>query len=117
MSYAMIRERLIEWLDKYIIMDDVTLTDETSRYGTLALEGPKAAAMVQELAGIDVTKMEDLSFCDGAVGSVPCRVSKRFSWGNPGAEFFTETANLPALWQFFLKRREDTGAGRSDTRR
>src|SRR5258708_27207329 len=38
-SYAMIRERLIEWLDKYIIMDDVTLTDETPRYGTLALEG------------------------------------------------------------------------------
>src|SRR3979490_273090 len=43
-SYAMIRERLIEWLDKYIIMDDVTLTDQTSQYGTLALEGPNAAA-------------------------------------------------------------------------
>ncbi len=27
-SYAMIRERLIEWLNKYIIMDDVTLTDD-----------------------------------------------------------------------------------------
>src|SRR6266436_3428615 len=97
-SYAMIREQLIEWLDKYIIMDDVTLTDETARYGTLALEGPKAAAIVQELSGVDVTKFEDLSFCDGAVGSVPCRVSKRSPGGVPGAEFFTETANLPALW-------------------
>jgi len=28
-SYAMIREKLVGWLDKYIIMDDVTLTDET----------------------------------------------------------------------------------------
>src|SRR5258708_15249184 len=37
-SYAMIREHLIEWLDKYIIMDDVTFTDETARYGTLPLE-------------------------------------------------------------------------------
>src|SRR5207253_1270035 len=35
-SYAMIRQQLIEWLDKYIIMDDVTLTDETPRYGTAA---------------------------------------------------------------------------------
>src|SRR5467141_5033172 len=111
MSYAMIRERLIEWLDKYIIMDDVTLTDETSRYGTLALEGPKAAAMVQELAGIDVTKMEDLSFCDGAVGSVPCRVSKRSPGGIPGAEFFTETANLPALWQILSEAAGKTGGG------
>src|SRR6267378_4623870 len=111
MSYAMIRERLIEWLDKYIIMDDVTLTDETSRYGTLALEGPKAAAMVQELAGIDVTKMEDLSFCDGAVGSVPCRVSKRSPGGIPGAEFFTETANLPALWQILSEAAGRHGGG------
>src|SRR6267143_5173372 len=33
-SFAMIRDRLVEWLDKYIIMDDVTLTDQTARYGT-----------------------------------------------------------------------------------
>src|SRR6266705_3548766 len=66
-SYAMIRERLVEWLDKYIIMDDVTLTDETARYGTLALEGPKAAALVQELSSVDVTKFEELSSHDAAV--------------------------------------------------
>src|SRR6266851_9615035 len=76
-SYSMIRERLVEWLDKYIIMDDVTLIDETPRYGTLALEGPKAAAIAQELTGIDVTKFDDLYFHDGAIGSIPCRVSKR----------------------------------------
>src|SRR5208283_4582612 len=46
-SHAMIRERLIEVVNKYIIMDDVTLTDETHRYGTLAIEGPKAAAVGQ----------------------------------------------------------------------
>src|SRR5713101_1094891 len=60
-SYAMIRERLIEVLNKFIIMDDVTLTDETPRYGTLALEGPKAAALVKEVSGVDVTKYEELS--------------------------------------------------------
>ncbi len=111
MSYAMIRERLIEWLDKYIIMDDVTLTDDTSRFSTLALEGPRAAAIAQELTGIDVTKMEDLSFCDGAVGSVPCRVSKRSPGGIPGAEFFTETANLPALWQILSEAAGRHGGG------
>src|SRR5713226_8503379 len=98
-SYAMIRERLIEWLEKYIIMDDVTLTDETARFGTLALEGPKAAAIVQELSGIDVTKFDDLSSHDSAVGPIPCRLSKRSPGGIPGAEFVTETGNLPSLWQ------------------
>src|SRR5713101_5985951 len=56
-SYAMIRERLIAWLDKYIIMDDVTLNDETERYGTLAVEGPKAAALVQGLSGVEVAPL------------------------------------------------------------
>src|SRR5260370_22236350 len=98
-SYAMIRERLIEWLDKYIIMDDVTLTDETAQYGTLALEGPKAAAIVQELSGVDVSKVDELSSHDGAVGPIPCRIVKRSPRGVPGAEFVAESARLPELWQ------------------
>jgi folate-binding protein YgfZ len=110
-SYATIRERLIEWLDKYIIMDDVTLIDETAGYGTLALEGPKAAAAVQELSGIDLTKFEDLSSDDAMVGSVPCRLVKRSPGEVPGAEFVTETANLPALWQTLLGAAQRHGGG------
>src|SRR5712664_1432995 len=98
-SFAMIHERLIEWLDKYIIMDDVTLTDETPRYGTLALEGPKAAALVKEVSGVDVTKFEELSLHSGTVGSVPCRIVKRSPGGVPGAEFLAEREKLTELWQ------------------
>ncbi len=127
-SYAMIRERLIEWLDKYIIMDDVTLTDETARYGTLALEGPKAAAIVRELSGIDVTTFEDLSSHDGAVGAIPCRVSKlsaQFPAASRNAlpEEFPGPNSLPKpptcrpFGKFSPKRRESTAAGQWDTRR
>jgi folate-binding protein YgfZ len=101
-SYAMIRERLVEWLDKYIIMDDVTLTDETLRYGTLALEGPKAAALVKEVYGADLTKLEELSSRGGKVGSIPCFITKRSPGGVPGAEFLAESAKLPELWQVLL---------------
>src|SRR6267143_872076 len=115
-SYAMIRERLIEWLEKYIIMDDVTLTDETARYGTLALEGPKAAALVQELSGVDVTKFEDLSSHDAAVGSitgraVPCRIVRRSPAGVPGAEFVAESGKLPELWQILSDAARKHGGG------
>jgi folate-binding protein YgfZ len=95
----MIRERLIEVLDKYIIMDDVTLTDETPRYGTLALEGPKAAALVKEVSRADLTKLEELSAHGGKVGSIPCWIIKRSPGGVPGAEFFAEREKLPELWQ------------------
>src|SRR5713101_3439527 len=98
-SFAVIRERLIEWLDKYIIMDDVTLADETPRYGTLALEGPKAAALVKEVSGADVTKYEELSSHGGTVGSIPCWITKRSPGGVPGAAFLAEREKLPELWQ------------------
>src|SRR6266850_1252444 len=85
-SYAMIRERLVEVLDKFIIMDEATLTDETERFGTLALEGPKAAAVVREISGIDIGTLGELSSTDSAVGIVPCRIVKRSPGGVAGAE-------------------------------
>ena len=66
-SYAMIREQLISWMDKYIIMDDVTLTDETDRWGALALEGPKAAAVVKELTGVALEQLGELGSVDAAI--------------------------------------------------
>jgi folate-binding protein YgfZ len=110
-SYAVIRERLIEWLDKYIIMDDVTLTDESARYGTLALEGPKAAAIAQELSGVDLTKFDDLSSHVSTAGSLPCRVVKRSPGGVLGAEFVSETGSLPALWEILLEAARKHGGG------
>jgi folate-binding protein YgfZ len=110
-SYAMIRDRLIEWLDKFIIMDDVTLTDETARYGTLALEGPEAAALVQELSGADISKFEELSSHGGAVGSIPCRIVKRSPGGVSGAEFVVDREKLAELWQLFSEAVRRHGGG------
>jgi folate-binding protein YgfZ len=110
-SYAMIRERLVEVLDKFIIMDDVTLTDETERFGTLALEGPKAAGTVREVSGIDIGTLGELSFTDGAVGAIPCRIVKRSPGGVPGAEFVVERKKLPALWEILLNAAQKNGGG------
>src|SRR5258706_13325990 len=43
------REPLLQHLDKFIIADDVTLDDATSRMATLDLEGPEAVALAARL--------------------------------------------------------------------
>ena len=43
------RHKLYEHLDRYIIADDVTLTDETESLSTIAVEGPQAAATLEKL--------------------------------------------------------------------
>jgi folate-binding protein YgfZ len=130
-SFAMIRERLIEWLDKYIIMDDVTLTDETARYGTLALEGPKAAMLVKDLAGIDLGQLSELASADVEIVrlaqddtpektstkesilccSIPCRMIKRSPGGVAGAEFVVEREKLAELWQILSDAARRHGGG------
>lgn len=115
-SYAMIRERLIAWLDKYIIMDDVTLTDEIERYGTLALEGPAAAALVREVSGVDIVAWDELSSQDCAVGAapgrgIPSRLVKRSPGGVPGAEFVVDRERLAELWQILLEAAQKRGGG------
>jgi folate-binding protein YgfZ len=123
-SYAMIREELISSMDKYIIMDDVTLTDETGAYGTLALEGPKAAVLVKELTGVDLSHLNELASVDGEIlrfaqddnqgtkkAPIPCRVVKRSPGGVAGAEFVVERAQLAALWQILLEAVRKHGGG------
>jgi len=129
-SYAMIREQLISWMDKYIIMDDVTLTDETERWGTLALEGPKAAAVVKELTGVSLDQLSELGSVDAAIlwpqeartqddnkghaaaaEAISCRVVKRAPGGAPGAEFVVARDQLAAIWQILLDAVRKHGGG------
>ena len=57
------RQKLYEHVDHYIIADDVTLEDATSRTATIAIEGPEAAAVLQKLGapapGPDYTPWPD----------------------------------------------------------
>ena len=125
-SYAMIRERLIEVLEKFIIMDDVTLTDDTPRYVSLALEGPQSAALVNDLTGIDLEQLSDHASVDAEIlrsaqddtvrknlvqGSIPCRMVKRLTGGVPGAEFFVETEKLAELWRILSEATRSHGGG------
>jgi len=110
-SYAMIRERLIEGLEKYIIMDDVTLSDQTEEYGTLAVEGPKAAAVTAELTGVDLGGMAELETREVSVGGVPCRMIRRSPAGVGGAEFLAKRADIEALWKTAVEAARRHGGG------
>jgi folate-binding protein YgfZ len=110
-SYAMIRERLIEAIEKYIIMDDVTLTDETARYGTLGLEGPEAGAVVMEIAGVDLSTLAELERREIVAGAVPCWITRRSPDGVAGCEFLVERDVAANLWQVLLESVKKHGGG------
>ena len=108
-SHAMVRQTLAPALDKFIIMDDVTLDDETDNFGTLALEGPGAGAVVQKLTNISLENMSELSFLDVSVAGIPCRMIKRSPGVVDGAEFFAPREALPQLWQHLSMAATEAG--------
>jgi folate-binding protein YgfZ len=110
-SYAMIREHLAEILDKYIIMDDVSLTDETPRYATLALEGPHAASLVAEVTGLDLGSLPELGRKDSRVGSIPCSVIRRTPGEFTGAEFLLDRQHIEELWRVLEEKVRAAGGG------
>jgi folate-binding protein YgfZ len=103
LGHAFVRQRTFEILEKFIIMDDATLTDQTAQTGTLAIEGPRAQEVVRELTRIEfaqlpvgahaATKME----FPGT--TIPCRILRHSLFGFPGAEFLLPRESLPTAWE------------------
>ena len=110
-SHAMIRERLVSTLDKFIIMDDVALDDITERMGTLALEGPATPALVRELCGLEFNSLPEMGHAEVKVAEIPCCVVRRAPGGIASAEFVLERAHLLALWKSLLEKTHQHGGG------
>src|SRR5262249_17443093 len=110
-SVAMIREKLLPALEHFIIMDDVTLTDDSARYGTLTLEGPKVATLTMQLCGVELESLLELGWKDVHVGSIPCLVVQRLQGGNLCAEFVCEQLHLPSLWNLLRETAKANGGG------
>src|SRR5580704_11249248 len=109
-SYQMIRERLIEALDKYIIMDDVTLEDATPSLAVLGVEGPNSPEILRSVTGIDFGSLAELGHVEASVASVvskdktaaiPVRVIRR-SPDAPGFECVVAREHIDALWDVLL---------------
>jgi folate-binding protein YgfZ len=102
LTHVSSRQRALEWLDKYIIMDDVTLEDSTERLGSLSLEGPRTAALLKEVCGLELEAMPELAHCEIPLSGMHVRAIRRSHFGGIGMELVVERAALPALWPTLL---------------
>lgn len=111
LSYAMIRAKLVETFDKFIIMDDVTMEDWTEKFGTLALEGPKAAVILREVCALDLHALEEFAHVEKNVSGISCRIMRTSASGTASAEFLVAREHLVALWNLLLGAAKKHGGG------
>jgi len=98
-THASVRERTFATLDKYIIMDDVTLEDLTDQLASFAVEGPQAGTVVAQACGLALEGFSEFATAQLPIDGVPCHLIRRSHFGGIGAEIIAPREHLGLLWQ------------------
>ena len=98
-THASVRERTFATLDKYIIMDDVTLEDLTDQLGSFAVEGPQAGTVVAQACGVALEGFSEFANAELPIDGVPSHLIRLSHFGGAGAEIIAPREHLGLLWQ------------------
>ena len=104
LTHASVREKIIQVLEKFIIMDDVTLEDASDQLSSLALEGPRAATIIAQSTGLSLEGFSEMAHVEVVIDGVPCHLIRRSHFSRPssksmGAEIIAPREKLAVIWQ------------------
>lgn len=88
---------------------DVAVTDESGATGQIALQGPRAEAILQ---GITATRLDGIAyywFTRGEVAGIPCLISRTGYTGEDGFELYCAAGDTERLWNAVLAAGKDQG--------
>ena len=97
-THASVRERTFATLDKFIIMDDVTLEDLTDQLGSFAVEGPQAGIVIAQACGLALEGFSEFADAEVSIDGVACHLIRHSHFGGPGAEIIAPREHLALLW-------------------
>jgi tRNA-modifying protein YgfZ len=111
LTHASRRESTVGTLRKYVIGSKVVIEDLTEKMGSFAVEGPRAATVIEGACGVALTGLAERSIEDVTVDGVSCWLVKKSQFGAIGAELFAGRGSLSALWQKLLAAVRTHGGG------
>jgi len=82
--------------------DGVTLTNISNRTGLIALQGPRAATILQPLTATPLDEIAYYHSRTGAVAGIPCRISRTGYTGEDGFELYSAWEVTPDVWNAVL---------------
>jgi len=90
------RAKDYEWLRDHAAGADVA--NESDEWAQIALQGPRAQAVLQPLTRLDLAGVKSFRFADGDVAGVPCTVARTGYTGEDGFELFCRPDRAAGLW-------------------
>ena len=98
---------------------NVRLRDISDETALLAVQGPKAEALIGQLTNLGVAMIPYYHFAQGKVAGVQCFVSRTGYTGEDGFELYCRAADVETLWHALVGagRAAPVGLGARDTLR
>lgn len=93
------RDRVLEWIDKYTIVDDVEIKDVTLSTAMFTVLGPQATDKLSALAGEQVEGLEPCQWTDASIQGTGVQMLRTNGAGNPTYEVMAKVEDAPALWK------------------
>jgi aminomethyltransferase len=78
---------------------DCALDDQSAAFALLALQGPRAEAILQSLTSIELSQIAFYHFAEGRVNGDPAIVARTGYTGEDGFELFVSPDAAPGLWR------------------
>ena len=100
----------LDWFREqtHSLCDVVDVSDETA---LIAVQGPKAVAMVDSLAGGTLTGLTSFTFRDATIAGVPCVAARTGYTGEDGFELACANSDAVKLWTELLAAARPLGGG------
>jgi folate-binding protein YgfZ len=99
-------EKILATFNRYIIMDDVHLTNVSEQITALGLAGPKSRAMLKA-TGMEVPELQPLQLhtvqCDCECGCLTCTIVRSDDPLLESYEVWTESAQVKPIWNALVK--------------
>ena len=100
------REKDVAWLRQHLPAE-VELGDRTHSLSLLALQGPKAEAVLP--TGLDLSGLPYFGFSAGEVAGVPALISRTGYTGEDGFELFVDSKRAVEVWRAVLEAGRGAG--------
>ncbi len=98
------------WIKQEIAsVGDAVAVNASTRYALLALQGPKAAELLQPLTGVELDTLGYYRFATGEVANVRATISRTGYTGEDGFELFVPPQSATPIWDTLLSAGQDAG--------
>lgn len=87
----------LAWIREQAAKFNVTVTDRSDDYALLAIQGPRAAEIVQSLTGAKLGVVKYYHFVEGTVAGIQCIISRTGYTGEDGFELYHAAGDAAAL--------------------